>query len=125
MTNFKKCILFGSVALGIAACAESVTRFNSEAGSFLDEGGFGNPTMQNMLAQMCLQAGKSFKPGAVTDPVVVLDPNASGPAPVTYRQSRLTCQDSINGKYAEVVFNAYVDSGAPELVIETIEVASE
>ena len=125
MTNIKKFILFGSVALGIAACAESVTRFNSEAGSWIDEGGFGNPTMQNMLAQMCRQAGKSFKPGAVSDPVVVLDPSTAGPQPVTYRQSRLTCQDSINGKYAEVIFNEYVSSGESELVIETIEVESE
>lgn len=125
MTHFKKFILFGSVALGIAACAESVTRFDSEAGAWLDEGGFGNPTMQNMLAQMCLQAGKNFKPGAVTDPVVVLDPAAAGPQPVYYRQSRLTCQDSMNGKYAEVVFRSYVESADPELVVETVEVSTE
>ncbi|MEM6824240.1 MAG: hypothetical protein AAGB18_02580 [Pseudomonadota bacterium] len=113
MATLNTYLMFGAVALGIAACAETATRFNSEAGSFIDEGGFGNPTMQNMMAQMCLGVGKGFKPGSVSDPVVVLDPASAPSQPVFYRQSTVTCQDAMNGKYAEVVFREYVNSAVP------------
>jgi len=41
-----------TVSLGaLAACAEDFGGFHQEAGKFLDEGGFGNPTMNNIQAQ--------------------------------------------------------------------------
>ena len=113
MAKLTKLAVLGAAALSLAACVDSVTRFNSEAGSYIDEGGFGNPTMQNMLAQMCTGVGKGFKPGSVSDPVVVLDPASSPSAPVYYRQTAVTCQDRMNGKYAEVVFREYVNSAVP------------
>lgn len=36
-------------AFGLAACGGPQDRFEREAGGFLDEGGFGNPTMTNTL----------------------------------------------------------------------------
>ena len=44
--------------------------WNQEAGAFLDEGGFGNPTMNNMLAQMCKGQAKGY---IVPDPIVAID----------------------------------------------------
>ena len=35
----------------LAACTEDFAGFHTEAGKFLDEGGFGNPTMHNLAAQ--------------------------------------------------------------------------
>ena len=47
-----KILLVASTALGLVACGDaSVTNWNSEAGSQIDEGGFGNPTMNNTLIQ--------------------------------------------------------------------------
>nr|WP_107846291.1 OmpA family protein [Litoreibacter ponti] len=37
------------MALGLSACGKSQQVFESEAGGYLDEGGFGNPTMTNTL----------------------------------------------------------------------------
>ena len=114
MTNTIKLVLIGSVSLGLAACSpESSTRFNSEAGAFIDEGGFGNPTMINMMAQMCSQGGKGgLKSGRVADPVVVLDPHSAGGQPRYYRDHR-SCAGRLNGKYAEVIFREYVTSAEP------------
>lgn len=36
-------------AVGLAACSTSQDTFEREAGGFIDEGGFGNPTMTNTL----------------------------------------------------------------------------
>ena len=41
-----KTLLVGAFAFALAACSDN-SSFNGEAGSFLDEGGFGNPTMNN------------------------------------------------------------------------------
>ncbi len=49
-TTLKKiCVTVSFTAL--AACTENFGGFHSEAGKFLDEGGFGNPTMNNMQVQ--------------------------------------------------------------------------
>ena len=42
--------------------------------AFLDEGGFGNPTMNNMLAQMCTGQAKGH---IIPDAVVALDPKSA------------------------------------------------
>jgi outer membrane protein OmpA-like peptidoglycan-associated protein len=43
-------LLVASSTLALVACtAENSVRFNQEAGAFIDEGGFGNPTMNNSL----------------------------------------------------------------------------
>lgn len=49
----KKIILAASSALALSACGEAQlgSAFYSEAGSFIDEGQFGNPTMNNTLIQ--------------------------------------------------------------------------
>lgn len=114
MVNSLKIVLVGSIALGVAACSpESGARFNSEAGAFIDEGGFGNPTMINMMAQMCAQGGKGgFKSGGVVDPVVTLDADSSASRPVYYRD-HTQCAGRLNGKYAEVIFREYVTSAEP------------
>lgn len=41
--------LIAITAVGLSACGDSKTTFEREAGGFLDEGGFGNPTMTNTL----------------------------------------------------------------------------
>lgn len=40
--------LIATLSVSLTACSSS-SKFESEAGSFLDEGGFGNPTMTNTL----------------------------------------------------------------------------
>ncbi len=113
MMNSLKIVLVGSIALGAAACSpESSARWNGEAGAFLDEGGFGNPTMINMMAQMCSQGGKG-KAGGVVDPVVVRDPGSTANRPVYYRD-HTQCAGQLNGKYAEVIFREYVTSAEPQ-----------
>jgi len=47
-----KTLLIASSALGLVACGDaSLTNWNSEAGAQVDEGNFGNPTMNNTLIQ--------------------------------------------------------------------------
>lgn len=48
-THLKLLVLSASV-LALAACEDSQS-WGTEAGSFIDEGGFGNPTMNNTLVQ--------------------------------------------------------------------------
>lgn len=43
--------LLAALSLGVTACSSSQAVFDGEAGGFLDEGGFGNPTMTNTLIQ--------------------------------------------------------------------------
>lgn len=43
--------LIGAAGLGLTACSDPNSSFNREAGSTIDEGGFGNPTMHNTLLQ--------------------------------------------------------------------------
>lgn len=95
-----KIALVGAGLLALAACG------NEEAGSKLDEGGFGNPTMNNMLAQMCTGRAKGY---IVPDPVVALDPKSPAGDP-RYRQGKVMCSGQLNGKYAEVIWGEYVDS---------------
>ena len=121
MATHWKYVLIGTAALGLTACAETSSRFNSEAGAFLDEGGFGNPTMHNMLAQMCKGRAKGYVP---EDPVVVLDPKSTPGKPRYYRGS-VSCSGDLNGKYAEVIFEEYLTSAAPELVVEQVAVEGE
>ena len=54
MSTYLKQVLIVAALTSLAACASntgSMQAFNSEAGATLDEGGFGNPTMNNMLIQ--------------------------------------------------------------------------
>jgi len=53
MTLKIKALLVGASALALAACGEGPIgqSWTQEAGSFIDEGGFGNPTMNNTLIQ--------------------------------------------------------------------------
>ncbi len=92
-------------ACGDAGVGNSWTR---EAGAFLDEGGFGNPTATNIFAQMCSRSGKGggAKGGGVTDPLVVLDPSSTPGTPVY----NVHCNGQLNGKYATVIFREYVQS---------------
>jgi outer membrane protein OmpA-like peptidoglycan-associated protein len=50
MRKHIKTLLAASSALALVACGDaSITNWNNEAGAQLDEGGFGNPTMNNTL----------------------------------------------------------------------------
>lgn len=100
-----KTLLIGAGALALAACGEAPATWNQPAGSFLDEGGFGNPTMQNTLAQLCVGKAKGY---VVPDPVVALHPSSTADNPVYYR-GQVRCSGNLNGKYAEVLFTEYVD----------------
>jgi hypothetical protein len=102
--NLKKHIIMGAGLLALAACGDS---WNQEAGSKLDEGGFGNPTMNNMLAQMCKGQAKGY---IVPDPVVAMDPK-SPPSDPRYMQGQVMCSGHLNGKYAQVIWTEYVQSG--------------
>ena len=53
MRGHIKALLAASSALALVACgdADFGSSWNQEAGSFIDEGGFGNPTMNNTLIQ--------------------------------------------------------------------------
>ena len=54
MTINRRIFLLGMAGFGLTACSDPKSSFNREAGSTIDEGGFGNPTMHNTL----LQSGK-------------------------------------------------------------------
>lgn len=109
MTKKIKTLAFGAAALALAACGEGPVgkSWNQEAGAFLDEGGFGNPTMTNMMAQMCRGKAKGY---VVPDPIVALDPKSASGAPV-YRTGTVMCSGNLNGKYAQVIWREYVQSG--------------
>lgn len=53
MRGHIKSFLVGSSALALVACGDAgvLDSWNKEAGAFLDEGAFGNPTMNNTLIQ--------------------------------------------------------------------------
>ncbi|QMU57871.1 MAG: OmpA family protein [Boseongicola sp.] len=53
MTNKIKTFLVGASVLALTACGEGTAfdSFNEEAGAYIDEGGFGNPTMNNTQIQ--------------------------------------------------------------------------
>lgn len=50
MTLKIKTLFVGASLFALAACADN-SSFNGEAGAFIDEGGFGNPTMNNTQIQ--------------------------------------------------------------------------
>ncbi|WP_145953425.1 hypothetical protein [Oceaniglobus indicus] len=112
-------MVIAATALTLAGCSEETAlNFTQPAGAFLDEGQFGNATMNNTLAQKCSNQPKGY---IVPDPIVVLDPNASyspkSPQPglaAGYRQGRIQCSGNLNGKYAKVIFDEYVDSATME-----------
>lgn len=117
MATLWKYMAIGSVALSVAGCG-----LNQEAGAFIDEGGFGNATMNNLLAQKCAGRSKGY---VVPDPVVVLDPNSEPSKPAYYRGS-VQCSGELNGKYAQVIFEEYVNSAVPApLGNETLEIETE
>jgi len=101
--------------LVLGACTAQTTgqgvfsSWNREAGAWTDvrDPGFGNSTMNNMMAQMCRGRAKGFVP---RDPVVVLDPTRSTPTRPVYARSTIRCSGELNGKYAEVIFQEYVTS---------------
>jgi hypothetical protein len=94
-------------ALALAAC-------DRPAGYELDDtGGFGNATVQNLVAQTCTNTGAfgsgryAGKAGATLgDPVVVLDPESTPANPVY----RVYCDGRLDGKYAAVVYRDYIGS---------------
>ncbi|NNE86698.1 MAG: hypothetical protein HKN27_01370 [Silicimonas sp.] len=108
MTSKFKTLLVGASLVAVAACGEGGS-WDQPAGAWLDEGGFGNPTMYNMMAQKCAGRAKGY---IVPDPVVVLDParEAAGKAP--YRTGSIRCSGNLNGKYAQVIWAGYVSSAA-------------
>ncbi len=97
-----KALLCAASLVSLAGCA-------IEAGSQIDEGGFGNPTMNNTLAQLATRCGGQAKGYIVPDPVVVRDPGSSEAFP-RYRLAQVRCLGGLNGKYAEVIFGEYVAS---------------
>ena len=101
-----KAILCVASALTLAACG------NQEAGSQVDEGGFGNPTMNNMMAHTSSRCVGQAKGYIVPDPIVVRDPASSVEVP-RYRLANVRCLGGLNGKYAEVIFGEYVASATP------------
>ncbi len=108
MRSSMKTLLCAASLVAVAACTEgSRQEFYSEAGAEVDEGGFGNPTMQNMMAQMCRGQAKGH---IVLEPIVVLDPARSTPSAPVYRRSYVRCSGELNGKYAQVIFTEYVAS---------------
>lgn len=109
-----KTVLAGTALIALAACEGPMGQvWHQEAGAFLDEGGFGNPTMQNMMAQMCSGQAKGY---VVPDPVVVAAPNGSGGT--SYRQGYVMCSGHLNGKYAQVIFGQYRRSAQPPSGLE-------
>ena len=115
MTLKIKTLAFGSAILALAACGEGPVgkTWHQEAGAFIDEGGFGNPTMTNMMAQMCRGKAKGY---IVPDPIVSADPNSPKSAPV-YRQGRVMCSGQLNGRYARVIWGEYVGSATSQTTL--------
>ncbi len=107
MSLHLKTLLGAAGILALTACSQgSIAEFYGEAGAEVDEGGFGNPTMNNMLAQMCRGQAKGY---IVPDPIVALDGTDAKGAP-RYRQGKVMCSGHLNGKYANVIWGGYVGS---------------
>ena len=123
MKNQIKTLLIGASVLAVSACGETgAYQFDQPAGAWLDEGGFGNPTMYNMMAQKCAGRSKGF---IVPDPVVMLDPSREAAGKSPYRTGSIRCSGHLNGKYAAVIWGEYVDSATAaqrtEGGVDTIE----
>ncbi len=106
MASLTKPLITAIGLLALTACGDRQigSSWNQEAGAFLDEGAFGNPTMVNMMAQQChsrIPKGQiRFEPEIVRAPV-------GSPKPYI---RRATCSGNLNGKYAAVIFQEYVAS---------------
>lgn len=110
MKNQIKTLLIGASMFAVTACSEAgLAGFDQPAGAWIDEGGFGNPTMYNMMAQKCAGRGKGF---IVPDPVVALDPARQVAGKSPYRAGSIRCSGHLNGKYARVIWGEYVDSAS-------------
>lgn len=106
----------------LTACGEQGTgggKWFREAGAQLDNGEFGNATMQNFAAQVCFpngrgSAGKGTKIGGTPgDPVVVVDP-ASTPRQPIYR---VHCDGRLDGRYARIIYRDYVNSAGQAITV--------
>ena len=97
-TTFK-ILAVAATALAVAGCSDQ------EAGSQIDNGYFGNATMQNMTAQMCAGRAKGY---IVPDAVVVVDPSSTPAAP-RYVRASLRCSGHLEGRYAQVIVSAAPD----------------
>jgi hypothetical protein len=112
MQKHIKALLCAASVLVIAGCTSgTMTEFYSEAGAEIDEGGFGNPTMNNMMAHMASTCAGRPKGYIVPEGIVVRDPANAGPAPV-YRHAQIQCSGRLDGKYASVIYRGYVASAS-------------
>jgi len=103
-------LTFGMAALALMGCERNyATSWNQPAGAYLDDGTFGDATMQNMMAQMCTGQAKGY---VVPDPIVALHPSSTAARPV-YARGHVMCSGHLNGKYAQVIFGEYVRSARP------------
>ncbi|WP_226781809.1 hypothetical protein [Oceaniglobus trochenteri] len=109
-----------AITLGLGACTSENSTFltaaTHPAGSFIDEGGFGNATMMNTRAMtQCVGKPKGY---IVPEHIVVLNPDPKSPAmeTTTPRRGQVRCSGDLNGKYAQVIFEEYVES-ATELPV--------
>ncbi len=106
MSPFKKPLFAAISVLALVGCGDRQlgSTWNQEAGAFLDEGGFGNATMNNMLAQKC--QSRIPKGRIIYEPKVVRAP-VGAPKPYI---AQVHCAGYLNGKYAQVIFQEYVAS---------------
>lgn len=108
-------------ALALAGC-------DQPAGHELDvTGGFGNATVNNLVAQTCRNTGAAGafggagKAGATLgDPIVVLDPEGTTAEPIY----RVYCDGRLDGKYAAVTYRDYI-AGATQRTSVTEASASD
>jgi len=107
--TLKKTVLVGAGLLALTGCAQ-------EAGNFLDEGGFGNPTLNNTITQMCSGQAKGY---VVPDPIVALDASMDPPQ---YRRGQVYCSGNLNGKYAQVIWNEML--GVSATVEDNVDISS-
>ena len=110
MNVVTKTVMAGAALVALAACGDGPIgkTWHQEAGGFLDEGGFGNPSMQNMMAQMCSGQAKGH---IIADPIVAAAPNSTESKPV-YRRGYVMCSGHLNGKYARVIWGDYIRSAS-------------
>ncbi|MCU0909835.1 MAG: hypothetical protein MUE98_00380 [Rhodobacteraceae bacterium] len=117
-------LLGAAVVLGLAACTPGTSNeFFSEAGAEVDEGGFGNPTMNNMMAQMASRCAGQAKGYIVPDPIVVRDPGSPVDAP-RYRRAHVRCSGHLDGKYASVIYREYVGSAVEATTVRQADAAA-
>lgn len=110
-------------ALGACTAENGVTSWVQPAGAFIDEGGFGNATVNNITAQMCAGRAKGY---AVPEPIVVLDPTdaKSLPAQPAMYHGQVRCSGRMDGKYAQVIYAEYVESATYESQLSSEPVGS-